>query len=783
MHIAVVTRHMGAGGAERVIAQLLNNWCAQGVRCSLFCMNPQPAFYPIPDAVTYYDIPFFSENRWIDKIKKYAHLRKRILAAGPDVVLALPEEIGAYVIPALAGTGIPVVVSERNNPWVMPDKKFTRLVRKAAYPFAGGLIFQTEQAAAFFPQKQQEKGIVLPNPLDSDRLPPVSDGPREKIVLSAGRLEPQKNFSLLIRAFAQFHETHPDHRLVIYGDGSQRQELEALAEKLLPENSWSMPGKVENLPEKMAESEIFALTSDYEGMPNVLIEAMAMGTPCISTDCAPGGAQALIDNGKNGMIVPVSDEVALVKGMCYLADHPQTAKNIGERAVEIRQTLDAKAVSGQWRTYLEKTAKKKQKDQKALVLPLKNRQLTINYQSVLIILFTILTLISGWALGLGDNTMATGLTKLIRRLGIYGSVLGIVLIYLRNPRLIDWKQKALLFAPVLYWCMYFFLQYDTGLPANLVATVAILLFAVLQRNDQRQVYVFFRKLLVIVCAVGVLFYVLRLLGMDFLFKKHDYYSAAQGGNYYSYVFGAVYEKHGQMRLCGHYNEPGMLGTVTALMLCVENMDLRKPGNIILFLAGCLTLSVAFYIMIAAYLMFKCIPLIVKKPILLIGVAVLALLYLFVLPHIQTGIEGIDRVLQRLVLTKDGLAGDNRSNGWLNELTRRVILTRSFLIGQGAGYIELLDIGSVSSFKVYIVEYGLVGFLLIFGSLIRCALRRAGKNWNAISMIAVFTLSIYQRPNVLTILFFVILYGGIEHILHRDLRTKRKRRERRTPALK
>ena len=105
MHIAVVTRHMGAGGAERVIAQLLNNWCAQGVRCSLFCMNPQPAFYPIPDAVTYYDIPSFSENRWIDKIKKYAHLRKRILAAGPDVVLALPEEIGAYVIPALAGTG------------------------------------------------------------------------------------------------------------------------------------------------------------------------------------------------------------------------------------------------------------------------------------------------------------------------------------------------------------------------------------------------------------------------------------------------------------------------------------------------------------------------------------------------------------------------------------------------------------------------------------------------------------------------------------------------------
>lgn len=775
MHITVVTRHMGAGGAERVIANLLENWSAQGIRCSLICMNPQSAFYTVPSAVTCYEVPDFSENRVIDKLKKYHYLRKLVCRLSPDMVLTLPEEIGVYVVPALAGTGIPVVVSERNNPWVMPDKKITRMLRKAVYPVTSGLIFQTEQAASFFPEKQQKKGIILPNPLDCDRLPEVKDALRKKTVISAGRLESQKNFPLLIRAFAAFHKTHPDYRLEIYGEGSQRQELEKLAGELLPENTWSMPGKTENLPEKMAESEIFALTSDYEGMPNVLIEAMAMGTPCISTDCAPGGAQALIDNGKNGMIVPVGDAAALAKGLSYLADHPKAAQALGEKASEIRQTLDSKTVSGQWLQYLEKTVRKKKNQQRTLSVPLGQRTLSVNYQSFLIIFFAILTFISGWALGLSDNTMATGLTKLIRRLGIYGSVFGIFLIYLRNPRLMDWRQKALLFAPALYWCMYYFLQLPGAeLPANLISTVSLLLFAVLDRNDKRQVYVFFRKILIILCAAGVICYILKLVGVEFLFKRYDYYSSVQGGQYYSYGLGSIYVKEKTMRLCGHYNEPGMLGTVMGLILCVENMDLRKPGNVIFLIAGLMTLSVAFYVMIAVYLMIKCIPLIMKKPILLIGVAVLAALYLFVLPHIQTGNPGIDRLIQRLVLTKDGLAGDNRSNTRLNNFCQEVIQSREFLIGRGAGYISSKKIGAVSSFKTYIVEYGLVGFLLIFGSLLVCALKRAGKNINAIAMIAVFTLSIYQRPNVFTILYLVILYGGVEYILRRDQKSRKRK---------
>lgn len=359
MYITVVTRNMGAGGAERVIAQLVKGWSEEDILCSVICMHPADAFYSLPEQVARYDVPTFSENKNVDKLLRYRYLRKLVKELSPDVVLALPEEIGIYVIPALFGTGIPVVVSERNNPQVMPNKMISRIMRRLFYPFADGLIFQTEQAASFFSASQRKKGIILPNPLDLSRLPALYEGQREKKVVGAGRLENQKNFPLLIEAFAKFYETHSDYQLVIYGEGSRRGELESLAQEKLLEGSWCMPGKVSDLPEQIGKSGIFALSSDYEGVPNVLIEAMAVGTPCVSTDFAPGSAASLIDNGRNGILVSVGDADALAEGLSYIADHPKEAGSMGAAAVQVREKLDAGIVVDQWRDYLEDIAEKK----------------------------------------------------------------------------------------------------------------------------------------------------------------------------------------------------------------------------------------------------------------------------------------------------------------------------------------------------------------------------------------------------------------------------------------
>ena len=351
-NICIVTRNMSNGGAERVLSQLIAYFTKQNIHVSLILLTSSPIHYRIPESCEIVVIGKKASSALKDKILCYGEIRRHICKRKPQIVLSMPEEVGVYVIAAMLGTGIPVVVSERNNPWVMPDKKVTRLLRRLMYPFVNGLIFQTERAASFFPASQRKKGIVLPNPLDVSRLPEVYRGEREKTVVSAGRLANQKNFPLLIEAFSKFYETHRDYQLVIYGEGSKRQELEALAAEKLPEGAWSMPGRVDDLPERIGRCGIFALSSDYEGVPNVLIEALAVGTPAVTTDCVPGGAAELIQNGKNGLIVPVKDVGALAEGLSYMADHPTEASAMAAEGVKIRERLDAEKVTADWLDYL-----------------------------------------------------------------------------------------------------------------------------------------------------------------------------------------------------------------------------------------------------------------------------------------------------------------------------------------------------------------------------------------------------------------------------------------------
>src|SRR5690625_359796 len=144
--VCIVTRNMKAGGAERVISQLANYLVGENISCTIVTINDDETFYKLNPNVKLYAIGKKSTNKYIDKIKRYKSVREFLIKYNPDIVLALPEEIGIFVIPALLGTKIPVVVSERNNPWKMPWKKQTRLMRRIFYPYASGFIFQTEQA-------------------------------------------------------------------------------------------------------------------------------------------------------------------------------------------------------------------------------------------------------------------------------------------------------------------------------------------------------------------------------------------------------------------------------------------------------------------------------------------------------------------------------------------------------------------------------------------------------------------------------------------------------------
>lgn len=349
--IDIITKAMTSGGAERVIAQLANYFVRSDICCRIITTDNRDIMYPLDKRVKVAPIGKKAKNKVVDRMARYRVLRKVVLSERPDVVLTMPEDTGIYVILALLGTGIPVYVSERNNPWVMPNVKVTRFLRKVAYPFANGIIFQTEMAKSFFSSGIQKKGVVLQNPIDASRIPAPYKGEREKRFVAIGRLELQKNFMLLIQAFAEFSKEVPGYKLTIYGEGIERSKLEKLIADLGQQNSIELPGRDKDVLNHINKAAAFILSSDYEGMPNALLEAMCMAMPVISTDCPSGGPRELIKSGENGILISVGNKEDLVNAMKSMTNSCEAEKLAG-KAGELRKRLTDVGVFEEWRKYL-----------------------------------------------------------------------------------------------------------------------------------------------------------------------------------------------------------------------------------------------------------------------------------------------------------------------------------------------------------------------------------------------------------------------------------------------
>ncbi len=159
----------------------------------------------------------------------------------------------------------------------------------------------------------------------------------EPVIISAGRLHDQKDFSTLIKAFVSRRRKEP-LKLIIFGEGEKRVELQALAEELGVMKSVSLPGFMDDIHAYLSRADLFVLSSRWEGLPNVLIEAMALGVPVISTDC-PSGPREILEGGKYGELVPVGDHKAMADAIAkVLRDKPDT----GEASEHAKRTFSAR---------------------------------------------------------------------------------------------------------------------------------------------------------------------------------------------------------------------------------------------------------------------------------------------------------------------------------------------------------------------------------------------------------------------------------------------------------
>jgi glycosyltransferase involved in cell wall biosynthesis len=352
MRIATIAYLHGAGGAERQILMLSNFLAKIGHEVHLVILNEKNTRYIISDKVNQHDLSQ-KEHGKFRILQRWIALRNELKQIRPDVTINYNFQsvyFEAIMPKKICGK---IVYSERGDPYDKEYSGILGLLRTLSFKRTDGFVFQSEGARDYFNEEIRKRSVVIHNPVSV----PIEKYPipayREKKIVTVGRLHPQKNQKLLIEAFSAIHKTLPEYNLEVYGDGKLRDELNTLIEeKGLKEYAHIYPSR-KDIWDCIYKASLFVLTSDYEGMPNVLMEAMALGVPCISTDCRPGGARTLIEDGVNGRIVPLRNINALISCMKDVLLNPGHAAMMGNDARNIAVTHTEQKIYNKWEHYLK----------------------------------------------------------------------------------------------------------------------------------------------------------------------------------------------------------------------------------------------------------------------------------------------------------------------------------------------------------------------------------------------------------------------------------------------
>lgn len=359
MKILFCLGSMGNGGAERVVSNLSNYFIENNDVSIVVTKNEKP-YYELNSKINYYmlDENSKSSNFLIRTIKRVSLLRKILKKIKPDIIISLLPEPTYRLMIAKSFLKIKTIISVRNDPNVEYNSFIKKLLVKFLYTKADGFVFQTIDAQNWFSNKIQRKSVVIPNPINSSFICDPYEGIREKSIVNVGRLMEQKNQRLLIESFYEVSKKHDDYILKIYGDGPLKEDLQELINRYKMNDKIILKGKSNNIKDEIYKAGIFVLSSDYEGMPNALMEAMALGIPSISTDCPIGGPKFLINNKENGLLVKVNDKREMIEAINFLIENNDESIRLGKNANRICDELNPSKINNKWEEYINYIYKK-----------------------------------------------------------------------------------------------------------------------------------------------------------------------------------------------------------------------------------------------------------------------------------------------------------------------------------------------------------------------------------------------------------------------------------------
>lgn len=335
------------GGAQRVISILSKQLAEQGKNVEILLYYKQELFYDIDERVKITSVEGETHSR--NLICNLFWMRK-YFRNHAELVCSFLSSFNMLALVATRGLGIPIIVSERTDPlrkpWVY------RQVRDFLYGFADALVTQTEISRAYFAARTKSRCVTIDNPISPQlHVGAALSTSKEPVIVSVGRLEPVKNQALLIRSFKRVKNRFPQYKLIFYGEGACRNNLERLRDELDLQDAVEFAGEVHDIFEHISVAEVFVLSSDFEGMTNALLEAMCLGLPVISTKVS--GAIEIIENGYNGLLVETKDEQGLADSIVKSLEDKNLRYKLAKNAVKLASRLDIESVVFAWNEVVE----------------------------------------------------------------------------------------------------------------------------------------------------------------------------------------------------------------------------------------------------------------------------------------------------------------------------------------------------------------------------------------------------------------------------------------------
>lgn len=329
-----------------------NGLVRRGHKVTIVSIRENNVVYETDKRINHRHIPDVERSKLLVKLNRFWKLRKCLKEIKPDIVISFWLQPAIFAAILSKPNNFKTIFSERGDPG---DKEYNGAlgaIRTVAFRFMDGFVFQTHGAKQYFTDSIQAKAVVISNPVYISRVDYPTPPRRRKSIVSVGRLHPQKNQRLLINAFSKIGSLFPEFILEIYGTGNLKNDLLHQIEELSLKDRIFLKGTTKDLFNEIADASLFVLSSDYEGLPNALLEAMALGLPSISTDCRPGGAKDLIRHGINGLICPTGSQEELAVQITYMLQNEQDAERMGHEARNVCSTHSPEPILSKWDEFI-----------------------------------------------------------------------------------------------------------------------------------------------------------------------------------------------------------------------------------------------------------------------------------------------------------------------------------------------------------------------------------------------------------------------------------------------